>query len=405
MFGVHGDATHEVVFEYTPEIVPTQRDASSSAPKATPSAGAAASDGLDTRSAPVREAFGSFAQREAEAGKSASSSSRPRFEYEAIGGVPGLKGFEPPEQRLSRLQAEVSELLRLAESPAIKASSLQDASELLGGEPSSVATELRILEQRLGTLARDGPPTWRGLTVDGGASGAEAAAGPMPQALVARIERLAASAGAASAGSASSPGGDGRLTYEINYSPSPSVLADSSRIASLESSIAEIERRLGTLDPSSPISDLQVTVTQVQKRVALLDQHKIDSISNRVRGVMNEVESMLVKKAELLNAGSADHDLDQKVSELYEFCHRWSSTAASLPAIVSRLQSLQALHYQSASFVSRLSALEQQQDELAKLLETTNEAVQALGKSLQENMSTVKENMKTLEEKISKVKR
>jgi len=387
-----GDHEPEVVYEFTPEPSSVALGSSSSAPKASAATGAAG-EGLDTRSAPPREAFDSFAKREA--GASASSSSRPRAEYEALGSAPGLKGFEPPEQRLARLQAEVADLLKFAESPAAQAggTNAQDAAELLGGEPTSVASDLRVLEQRLSSLARDGPPTWRGQTPGGGA-GTEVGAGPMPQALVARIERLAAAGGAAQ-----TTGAEGRLTYEISYSPSPSALADSSRIAALESSIAEIERRIGVLDPASPISDLQTAVSQMQKRLSLLDTNKIDAISRRVHVVMAEVESMLSKKAELLDSGGSDHN-DQKVSELYEFCHRWSSTAASLPAIVLRLQSLQGLHHQSASFVSRLAALEQQQDELATLLETTNSAVEEVKRSLQDNMVTVRDNMKTLEEKI-----
>jgi chromosome segregation ATPase len=220
----------------------------------------------------------------------------------------------------------------------------------------------------------------------------------MSQGLVARIERLASTSSPTPAASSSS--GDGRLTYEISYSPSPAALADSSRVAALESSIADIEKKLGVLDAASPISDLQTAVSQMQKRLSLLDTNKIDAISRRVHVVMNEVENMLVKKGELVDA--SDHNLDQKVGELYEFCHRWTSTASSLPAIVLRLQSLQGLHQQSASFVARLQALEQQQDELARLLETTNSAVQELGKSLQDNMTTVRDNMKTLEEKIAK---
>jgi len=413
MFGVKGDDALEVVYEFTPEPSPVPfgvRDGnSSSASKASHAASPGASgDGLDTSSAPVKDAFGTFAKREA--GPSASSSSRPRSEYEALGSTPGLRGFEPPEQRLARLQAEVADLLRLAESPVMHSggAAAQEASELLGGEPASVAAELRVLEQRLGSLARDGPPAWRGVQPDGSGGGAEASAGPMPQALKARIERLAAGSGGgalpAAAGAAPSSGSDGRLTYEISYSPSPATLADSSRIATLENSIAEIERRLGVLDPASPIADLQTAVSQMQKRLSLLDTNKIDAISRRVHVVMSEVDNMLLKKGDLGEGGGADHNLDQKVRELYEFCHRWSSTAASLPAIVARLQSLQALHHQSASFVSRLTSLEQQQDELARLLETTNSAVVELGKSLQENMSTVMDNMKTLEAKISKVK-
>eukprot|EP00415_Alexandrium_ostenfeldii_P001363 UN1363 len=136
--------------------------------------------------------------------------------------------------------------------------------------------------------------------------------------------------------------------------------------------------------------------------MSLLDPQRLESIRASVHKVMGDLDQALAKKADLMGA-NADPELDRKVGELYDFCHRWSATAASLPSIVSRLQSLQALHQQSATFASRLTALEQQQDDLVKLLEATNKAVQDLGVGLKENMTIVKDNMRSLEEKMQKV--
>jgi len=192
-----------------------------------------------------------------------------------------------------------------------------------------------------------------------------------------------------------------RVTYELSYAPSTAAIVESSKIAALESSIADIEKQLGVLDPSCPFSDLQSAVTLLQKRVSLLDSKKLDSIRTGVDRVSSDIEKALKKKEEL-QGGSGDRDLDRKVSELYEFCHRWSATADSLPTIVARLRSLQAIHQQSASFAARLAALEKQQDELQKLLETTNTAVKELGHGLQENMTIVRDNMTSFEDKMKK---
>jgi len=224
--------------------------------------------------------------------------------------------------------------------------------------------------------------------------------GVMAMSLTQQLERLA-SGGGSSVPAAMEQSGDGRVTYELKYAPSAGVLMDSSKIAALESSIADIEKRLGALDPSCAFSNLQSFVVNLQKRLSLLDTAKIDSISRRVHVVMGDIETMLAKKAELEGAVTTDQDLDQKVSELYEFCHKWSATASSLPVVVSRLHSMQALHQQSASFASRLVALEQQQDQLAKLLETTNLAVMELKTGLKENMTVVSDSFRTLDEKIS----
>jgi len=204
-----------------------------------------------------------------------------------------------------------------------------------------------------------------------------------------------------SAPSLANPGPDGRVTYELRYAPSVSTVMDSSKLAALEGSIADIEKQLGVLEPTPAFADLHTAVSLLQKRLALLDSKRIEAIAHQVHVVMGDVDSMLAKKAEL-QGSNAGADIDQKVNELYEFCHRWTATSASLPLIVSRLQTLQSLHQQSASFASRLATLETQQDELTKLLETTHVAVQELGRSLHENMTIVKENMRTMEEKMLK---
>eukprot|EP00931_Biecheleriopsis_adriatica_P065299 TRINITY_DN39879_c0_g1_i1.p1 TRINITY_DN39879_c0_g1~~TRINITY_DN39879_c0_g1_i1.p1 ORF type:complete len:383 (+),score=119.32 TRINITY_DN39879_c0_g1_i1:32-1180(+) len=372
----------EVVFE-TPDPVQQGRSAVSTSHPSPLGAG----KGLDTSAA--RSAFDTFAKKEAETAVSDipnGHQSRRRCEFEA-----GARSFEPPEQRLARLQAEVADLLSLTEKSASKDPTA--AAELLGADPSAVSTELKVLEQRLAVLAKDGQ-SWRGGGQAVGKAGCTMAAS-----LVGQLERLAN--GAIQAPPAGSS--DGRVTYEISYAPSASSIVDSAKIATMESSVADIERQLGVLEPSSTFPDLQTAVAKLEKRVALLDGQKLDSVSKGLDKVLRELQQVLDKKAEL--DGSSDKDLDRKVSQLFDFCHRWSATAASLPVIVARLHSLQALHLQSASFSSRLAALEQQQEELARLLETTSTAVQDLGQGLKENMTIVRDNMRSLEEKIVKAVR
>eukprot|EP00435_Cladocopium_sp_Y103_P063345 s205_g24.t4 len=320
------------------------------------------------------------------AGTGGNSSHRPKREFEAM----GSSSFEPPEQRLARLQAEVCELLKYTEK-----SKDTGAADILGADPVAMSTELKVLEQRLAGLAES---SW------GRSGGRNQASGyAMPSSLVSQLERLASTGPAA-------PGSDGQVTYEIHYTPSVASISDGAKLASMESSIAEIEKQLGVLQPSNPFPeiekqlgvlqpsnpfpDLQTAITQLQKRISLLDAQKLETIQKSLDKVLSEVQQVLNKKAEL--EGTADKDLDLKI-----FCHRWSATAASLPFIVARLQSLQALHLQSASFASRLNALEKQQEELARLLETTSEAVQDLHTGLRENISIVKDNMKSLEDKIA----
>lgn len=381
----------EDVFEYTPEPAPTKASSATTGTRShQPSR-----EGLDERPGPnPREAQSAFAKREA--ANSGGGSTKPKS-YETLGGTPSVVAYEPPEQKLANLQHEVAELLKLAEGPAVtKDTTGKTGTDLLGGNPSDVAAELRGLEQRLTALARTGPSVWN---KDAGKAG-EGKPGPMamPGSLVGQLEQFSAGVGGVPS---TATDADGRVTYEISYAPSTSAVADSSKLAALESSVADIEKQLGVQDPGCPFSDLHTAVAHLQKRLSLLDTSKLDAISQRVKTVMGDVDKMLEKKAELESRGRND-EIDQKVGELYEFCQRWSAASASLPTVVSRLRSLQALHHQSASFTGRLQALEQQQDELLRLLDTTNQAVHELGVGLQDNMTIVKDNMRSLEEKVAK---
>lgn len=315
-----------------------------------------------------------------------------KSEYESFGvGAAHLGRFEAPEQRLARLQGEIAELQQLATRTVNQDQGT--AAEVLGADPAAVAAELKVLESRLKGLASSAASSW---TPGQGTSDGHAFS--IPQSLASQIQRLASGPGSGPA-----KGSDGRVTYEISYVPSTSAIADSAKIAALESTLADMEKRIGVSVAASPFPDLHTAVTRLQGRVELLDPQRVEIVSKNVDKVMKEIDNLLTKKVEL--EGTGDKELGKKVNQLYDFCHRWSATAASLPAIVARLHSLQALHQQSATFSSRLVALEKQQDELTKLLETTSTAVQHLGVGLQENMAIVSENMRSLEEKMSKVAR
>lgn len=307
-----------------------------------------------------------------------------------------LRGFEPPEMRLNRLRNEVADLMSAAEDSVAQEAAGAAHNDLHWENPAAVAAELRVLEQRLSGLARDSADVWKVSPQAARENTASAATGGS---LAVQLERLATGE-TTSLGAAGS--GEGHVTYEINYSPSGSAMSDSSKMAALEGSLATIETSLGVFEQACPFADLQTAVNQLQRRLTTLDSQKLEAIRDGAQKAMSEVNSVLQKKNQLEGVGS-NAELDKKANELYEFCHRWSTVAPSLPALVSRLQSLQALHQESGSFATRLSSLEQRQDELASLLDSASTAVQDLSKGLQENMSVVRDSMRQLEQKMAQV--
>merc|ERR1719434_645485 len=101
-----------------------------------------------------------------------------------------------------------------------------------------MASELRVLEQRLSSLALGGSEG------DGAAAPVPDANGPagpyaLSGSLMQQLERLAASGGgggSAAKKAAAVGGADGHhITYEINYAPSTTAMADGAKVAALES--------------------------------------------------------------------------------------------------------------------------------------------------------------------------
>jgi len=199
------------------------------------------------------------------------------------------------------------------------------------------------------------------------------------------------------AGEGTAEGDD--MTWEIHYTPSVEVAANGSRLGALESSLAEMTKQIGAFEASSHFSDLQGAMSHVHSRLSLLDTQKLEAIRHGAEKAKCGLDLCLTNKEE--SRKSLDIKTSVAVSDLYDHCHLFFSTAASLPATTSRLQSLQWLHQTEASFVSRLSALESQQDELTKLLEVTNGVVREIQVGMKENMSIMQANVATLEARLA----
>mmetsp|Transcript_39529 Transcript_39529/g.113770 ORF Transcript_39529/g.113770 Transcript_39529/m.113770 type:complete len:409 (-) Transcript_39529:84-1310(-) len=400
----------EAVFEYTPELSTSQRPAiggvkSSVALSSRGAAGAVSilreNETIDTSAVNVAKARDIFSAKEADAEDIAMAEqhrrARPMGATAATRVAAALEAqeakasgvgapTETPDQRCSRLHVELASVARTAE-----ASSPEVATELLGADPKVVLAELRVMEQKL--------RAWRKVV---GNSHVDQATGigAMRATVGDVLDRLTTGGRDVAEGKVALTGNE--MTWELNYVPSVEVAANGSRLAALESSLAEMTKKIGSFEASSHFADLQSAMAHVHSRLALLDSQKLEAIRNGAEKAKLGLDTCLANKQE--KTKSLDIVTNEEVCSLHDHCHRFFSTAGSLPAIVSRLQSLQSLHQMEASFVSRLAALESQQDEMTKLLEVTNSAVRDMQVGMKENMATMQANIKTLEARLSKGK-
>lgn len=106
------------------------------------------------------------------------------------------------------------------------------------------------------------------------------------------------------------------------------------------------------------------------------------------------------------------------MSELFETTKRWDAIAASVPAIVDRLQTLKVLHEQGAEFGKTLAHLETVQSQIkdqlsaqTSSLTSVNEPavstmltmVSQVEKSFQDNMAVIQNNFQSLDRRIADI--
>ncbi len=82
---------------------------------------------------------------------------------------------------------------------------------------------------------------------------------------------------------------------------------------------------------------------------------------------------------------------------------RWDTTCQQLPTIVSRLQSLRALHENASQFSDSLTQLETHQSQATKVLKENNDLMGKLEKNLEKNLSTVQSNFTAIEKRIGDI--
>jgi hypothetical protein len=82
---------------------------------------------------------------------------------------------------------------------------------------------------------------------------------------------------------------------------------------------------------------------------------------------------------------------------------RWDGVATQLPALVSRLVALRALHEDGARFATQLATLDREQQAITALLRDNSELLATLGGSFKENMATIVANVKLLDERFAAI--
>eukprot|EP01068_Selenidium_serpulae_P006852 Selendium_serpulae@DN4531_c0_g1_i1.p1 len=329
------------------------------------------------------------------------------------------QNFETPVQRLSRLQGEVEEMQEIVQNflksreveeqdEAGKQNMLKEAKRYFEADPTKLFAELGSLQKQIeGVLSDERLQSF--FTTSDAPTGRKS----QYDAVVKHLNDVTTTLGKASeqpkpstklagAGTGST---DQSFSYELYCVPSMKPLVEGSRLSALEKRLNDLESHVGVnmrRQITMPFEDLNAGLSEVAARLVQLDSNRLDALTQRMTKLNGELDA-LQRRRERLNAGTGTGVEDQHVQQLYEMSDRWRHAIAALPMVIRRLRTLKALHQESASISTRLNVLEAQQNDLAKLLETTAVNFDTLRDNIANNMKWAKTMVEELQEKMTAV--
>jgi len=326
-----------------------------------------------------------------------------------------LQNFETPVQRLTRLKGEVVEMEDVIQAflvsrdyeslnePERKAA-INDGIRLFDADPEKLLSELRVLKKQLEAVLSDERLAAEFPSVEPMSGGK-----PQYDVLSHHIDELIKDMSMKQGDTVSTPntgttgikptsGVEGSFCYELYCVPSMKPLVESARLSGLEKRLADLESQLGigkSGQTQMVFKDLLSCIKETASRLTLLDERRIDSVKDRIKPLGEEMDALLRKGDRIMNNNEVQH-----VQQMYELCERWRSASGALPIIIRRLKALKSLHQEASGVVTRLSVLETQQNDLAKLMESTHHNFETLRDNIASNMKWAKATINELHDKL-----
>ena len=313
---------------------------------------------------------------------------------------------ETPHERFHRLRQEVD---LLASDLEVAAEETADASRGYG----SLVAGVRTLQSDLSRMQRDHLMSETDGSVDTDLSS--------------KVRKRFLNLVDAQVPGAASSSQEAKATYELYYDPAVEQGANGSnaamlaRIAAVESRISRIEGAVGFTDRAIAGHDASLAglpnrytglalgeiLGKMETRLSLLNGGEMHTLSRHVKTLRDELKRLNEerrKAKKLANGDKGAYDQHQ-LEMMHRQLDRWDSVASSVPAIAKRLQTLAALHMQSAHFSSRLQQVESAQGNIAKMISADEQLVNTFMETMKKNAAVMEKNMAHLETKMAALKK
>lgn len=375
---------------------------------------------LDSSTVPAREAFLKF-QRDA----LDEDEERSRFFHRthAINARQGPQEAAPedPLSKYNRLQAELTDLRTELEGLASQDTQSKDIFTVIKAqEATELSAGARVLQTQLEQLGKTQAfQSFLAPTFDGQSTIAS-------QQLLQKIKELqAGEEGEASGGGGGSSGkkgkegggggggasaGSGGITYELFFNKDLQKETAHSSLNALENRLYELEQVVGlksldTLGAAGQPAPLSAVITKLEDRVRLLDPKTLSRLQQKMELLNKEFENFAAQAAGTKGGRVelGEDILRERVDKLFSKVQQWAPVADTIPTLIGRMQTLKALHEESALFSQRLFSLETMQEGLQKMLQADEKALTNVQKSISENMETVLANVTAVDERIAAI--
>lgn len=197
------------------------------------------------------------------------------------------------------------------------------------------------------------------------------------------------------------------ITYQFSYRPEQVKLAQTSRVAELESRIHQLETILGhsnekfaRLAAGTKKDNLLETAEHLASVASLLDSSQLDHIEGRLSALSQKLESISEKKKEIVQ----DEEKDKMIIELYNMVKNGENICKLLPKTIERLQSLEGLHNKATDLVKTLTQIENAQSDIEGQVQNNRILLQGVQESFAMNLNEINETVKNLDGRIKALK-
>ncbi|XP_018320309.1 dynactin subunit 2 [Agrilus planipennis] len=342
------------------------------------------------------EAFNKFKGKNLSAGKvdfSERISRRIRTGYDAAIGeweIVGQGEKETPLQKYQRLQCELTELLE----------EINKMHNEKKDETSNCLVSVEEIQQTLMKLADLQLEESLGQEVISSISDPQ---GVQLKKLMSQLEQFKAKAN-------EQPESEGHLDdaiiYQFNYRPDQARLAQTARVAELETRIHRLEgvlggsdEKLGRLSAATSKGTLLETAQYLSATASMLDSAQLDHIEGRLTALVQKLDMIAEKKAKI----SEDVEKDKMILELYELVKNTENVSKILPNTIERLKSLEAMHKKSGDFIKSLIQVEALQSEVQSNVRNNKALLKGVQESFALNLEEINKTIQNLDSRIKSI--